>query len=117
MTTVHTLITVAAIRNQPLLQMAVKNAFLHGDLQETGFLKTPPGYAAPPNHDCWLHKSLYGLKQAPHAWFDKFRGAILQAGFYQSPNDPSMFVRRTANGCTIVLIYVDMIISGNYNSG
>ena len=80
-------------------------------------MKPLPGYAAPPNHVCWSRKSLYGLKQAPHAWFDKFRGVILQEGFYQSPNDPTTFVRRIANGCTILLIYVDdMIINGNDNS-
>lgn len=55
-----------------------------------------------------------GLKQAPRAWFDKFRHAILSANFYQSPNDSSLFIPRTARGCTILLLYVDdMILSGN----
>ena len=74
----------------------------------------PLGYACPSSHVLRLRKSLDGLKQAPCAWFDKFRGAILATGFYQSPNDRSLFVRSTRQGCTLLLLYVDdMIITGN----
>ena len=77
-------------------------------------MRPPPGYARPLKHACKLKKSLYGLKQAPHAWFEKFRYAILQAGFYQSPNDTSLYIQHTSQGCTISLLYVDdMILSGN----
>ena len=118
MTSIRTLFAVATVRNWPLWQMDVKNAFLHGDLQETVFMRPPPGYACPPNHICRPRKSLYGLKQAPRAWFEKSRIAILKAQFYQSPNDNSMFIRRTGKGCTVLLLYVDdMIISGNDISG
>ena len=65
MTAVRTLLCVAAARNWPPWQMNVKNAFLHGDLRETVYLKPPPGYACPPKHVCKLRKALYGLKQAP----------------------------------------------------
>ena len=98
--------------------MDVKNAFLHGDLKETVYIKPPPGYACPPHHICKLRKSLYGLKQAPRAWFDKFRAAILQAGFRQSYSDSSLFLRWTPKGYTFLLVYIDdMIISGNNLSG
>ena len=118
MTTVRCLLSVAAARNWPLWQMDVKNAFLHGDLHETVYMRPPPGYACPPKHVCKLKRSLYGLKQAPRAWFDKFRTSILQANFHQSPSDSSLFIRRTSRGCTILLIYVDdMIISGNDTVG
>lgn len=43
----------------------------------------------------------------------KFRVAILQADFYHSHNDNSLFVRRTPHGCTLLLLYVDDMISGN----
>eukprot|EP00268_Persea_americana_P014858 TRINITY_DN16687_c0_g1_i2.p1 TRINITY_DN16687_c0_g1~~TRINITY_DN16687_c0_g1_i2.p1 ORF type:complete len:128 (+),score=6.31 TRINITY_DN16687_c0_g1_i2:78-461(+) len=77
-------------------------------------MRQPPRYACPPKHVCKLKKSLYGLKQAPRAWFEKFRSTILQAHFYQSPNDSSPFIRRTSHGCAILLLYVDdVIISGN----
>ena len=98
--------------------MDVKNAFLHGDLRETVYLKPPLGYACPPKHVCKLRKALYGLKQAPRAWFDKFRTAILQAGFRQSHSDSSLFIRWTPKGYTFLLVYVDdMILSGNDVAG
>eukprot|EP00268_Persea_americana_P044937 TRINITY_DN4553_c2_g1_i10.p1 TRINITY_DN4553_c2_g1~~TRINITY_DN4553_c2_g1_i10.p1 ORF type:complete len:308 (+),score=35.45 TRINITY_DN4553_c2_g1_i10:1732-2655(+) len=118
MTTVRCLLAVAASRNCPLWQMDVKNAFLHGDLKEVVYMRPPPGYSCPPHHVCKSTKSLYGLKQAPRAWFEKFRSAILQAHFYQSSNDSSLFIRRSSHGYTILLIYVDdMIISGNDHDG
>jgi hypothetical protein len=45
MSTVRTLISCAANYEWPLYQMDVKNAFLHGDLQEEVYLEIPPGFA------------------------------------------------------------------------
>ena len=53
--------------------MDVKNAFLHGDLQEEVYMEQPPDYvhAVYPEFVCRLKKALYGVKQAPKAWSDK----------------------------------------------
>jgi hypothetical protein len=73
MATVRTMIVVAASRGWVLHQMDVKNAFLHGELQEEVYLDQPHGYEgmSHPNFVCRLCKALYGLKQAPRAWHDK----------------------------------------------
>ncbi|CAL1400598.1 unnamed protein product [Linum trigynum] len=119
MQTVRCVFAVAAMRNWPLFQLDVKNAFLHGDLKEVIYMERPPGYTkGSADMVCKLVRSLYGLKQAPRAWFEKFHGVIVQLGFEQSQNDPSLFVRNTVDGIVVLLIYVDdMIITGSDSDG
>lgn len=75
----------------------IKNAFLHGDLQEKVYMHQPQGFVDPTNlsHDCSLVKSLYGLKQALRAWHSKFTRVLPSQGFKVSSSDASLFVRLT----------------------
>lgn len=114
LTTVRSLLAIAAAKRWQLFQMDVKNAFLNGNLQEEVYMRPPPGYDHPPNKVCRLRKALYGLKQAPRAWFAKFSSTIHRFGFRSSPYDHALFIRRTSKGYVILLLYVDdMIITGD----
>ncbi|CAL2259208.1 unnamed protein product [Prunus armeniaca] len=68
-TTVWLVLSLVAMNHWSLRQLDVKNAFLHGDLEEEVFMRQPQGYEDPayPEYVCKLKKSLYGLKQAPKA--------------------------------------------------
>ncbi|KAA0056771.1 putative mitochondrial protein [Cucumis melo var. makuwa] len=96
----------------------VKNAFLHGILQETVYMAQPTSFQDKtcPNHVCLLHKSLYGLKQAPRAWFERFTSYLFTLGFVASTVDPSLFIRSVGSPLTYLLLYVyDIIVTGpNY---
>ena len=74
MTTLRTVLGLVAIEDLELVQMDMKTAFLHGDLQEDVYMKQPKGFevASKEHLVCKLKKSLYGLKQAPRQWYQKF---------------------------------------------
>lgn len=106
----------ATVNKWDIKQLDVKNAFLHGDLNETVYMRQPPGFVNPefPDHVCLLHKAIYGLKQAPRAWFDKFSSFLLAYGFVCSVKDPSLFIYNHGDATIFLLLYVDdMVLTGN----
>ncbi|CAL5369179.1 unnamed protein product [Camellia sinensis] len=117
MTTVRTLISVAAAHQWPLFQLDVKNAFLNGHLAEEVYMRPPPGLSHSFGVVCRLRRALYGLKQSPRAWYERFHSIALQLGFRHSHHDCALFVRHTSVGLVLLLLYVDdMIITGSDSS-
>lgn len=126
MTTVRALLAIAAIDDWQVFQLDVKNAFLHGDLDDHVYMKFPQVYQGPslpifvhtslpsPIKVCKLQKSVYGLKQAPRQWFSKLSCALQSCGYIQSKSDYSLFTNHTSNKRTVILVYVDdLLIAGN----
>lgn len=114
--TVRVLLSVAVNLDWPLYQLDVRNAFLHGNLEEEVYMDIPPGYteSSKSNMVCKLQKALYGLKQSPRAWFGRFNQAMKKYGFSQSNSDHTLFLKHQNRKVTALLIYVDdMIITGN----
>ena len=72
--TIRVLFSIAANRDWPLYQFDVKNAFLHGEIEEEVYMHAPPGFSNEfaPGEGCRLKRALYGLKQSPRAWFGRF---------------------------------------------
>ncbi|KAL1191224.1 Retrovirus-related Pol polyprotein from transposon RE2 [Cardamine amara subsp. amara] len=111
MTTVRTLLEVAAAKDWPVHQMDVHNAFLHGDLDEEVYMQLPPGFRTNDKTQvCRLRKSLYGLQQAPRCWFSKLSTALKDYGFTQSVADYSLFTYAKGTQRIYVLVYVDDLI-------
>ena len=95
--------------------MDVKNAFLHGELEEV-YMKPPPGFseAYSPREGCRLKKALYGLKQSPCAWFGRFTSAMKKFWYKQSNSDHTLFLKKRKYRITCLVIYVDdMVITSN----
>jgi len=110
--TIRAVLSITASRSWPIRQLDVKNAFLHGHLEETVYCQQPPGFVDPaaPDHVCLLQRSLYGLKQAPRAWYQRFATYIRQLGFTPSTSDVSLFVYKEGGCLAYLLLYVDDII-------
>ncbi|GJU56982.1 retrovirus-related pol polyprotein from transposon RE1 [Tanacetum coccineum] len=117
--TVRIVLSLAVLHRWRLHQLDVKNAFLHGHLNETVYMEQPPGFIDPqfPNHVCKLSKALYGLKQAPRAWFHRLSSFLLAHGFVCSRADTSLFVFTKDSCIMYLLVYVDdLILTGNNES-
>ena len=106
---VDAVLSIAASRAWPIHQLDVKNAFLHGHLEETVYCQQPSGFidSANPDYVCLLQKSLYGLKQAPRAWNQRFASYICRLGFTATKSDASLFVYKDGDSVAYLLLYVD----------
>lgn len=111
MTTVRILLSI--INNQKLIaeQLDVKNAFLHGNLEEEIYMKQPDGSEDGTTKVCKLVKTLYGLKQSPRAWSAEFVKLIKDISLKQS--EWCLFYELQSDVRTYLLLYVDDIIISN----
>ena len=66
MASVQLFLSMAVMNHWPLYQPSIKNASLHGALEEEVYMQQPPRFVAQKETSliCNLHKSLYGLKQS-----------------------------------------------------
>ncbi|KAE8686610.1 Detected protein of unknown function [Hibiscus syriacus] len=67
---IRILLALVAQLDLELVQMDVKTAFLHGDLDEEIYMTQPDGFKVAEKEEmvCKLEKSLYELKQSPRQW-------------------------------------------------
>jgi hypothetical protein len=116
MTTIRTVLGLAAAWDLELEQLDVKTAFLHGDVEEELYMEQPHGFVkkGQENLYCKLNRSLYGLKQAPRQWYIKFDRFMTENNFTRCESDPCVYFKRLSNGAfVILLLYVDdMLVAG-----
>ena len=105
--TFRSLIALAVHKNMVVHQMDVKTAFLNGDLNETVYMKQPPGMEeqGKENWVCKLNRSIYGLKQSSRQWNIKFKEVLEELGFTQSMKDTCLYFKK--DPLVFISIYVD----------
>jgi hypothetical protein len=110
--TIRSVLSIVVSRSWPIHQLDVRDAFLHGHLEETVYCQQPHGFIDLNALDfvCLLRKSLYGLKQAPRAWYQRFASYLVNLGFTASALDVSLFVYKNGSQLAYLLLYVDDII-------
>lgn len=116
---IRTILAIAAVQDWELEQMDVDNAFLQSSVNEDIYVKQPEGYQRHgPNGEmlvCKLSKSLYGIKQAPRNWHKELDDWLKEYGLEPSAVDPCVYSLLFPGGdILVVVIYVDdAIIAGN----
>ncbi|KAG8484966.1 hypothetical protein CXB51_021384 [Gossypium anomalum] len=93
-----------------LLQLNVKTAFLHGDLEEEIYMTQPDGFkvAGKENWVCKLTNSLYGLKQSLRQWYKRFDQFMKGQRYTRSKFDHCVYFQKLQEGTFIyLLLYVD----------
>ncbi|GJX78327.1 ribonuclease H-like domain-containing protein [Tanacetum coccineum] len=95
--------------------MDVNNAFPYGSLSEDVYMLPPLGFFdRDDKRVCKLKRSLYGLKHAPRQWNHKLYETLVEAGFEQSKNDHSLYIKNSCDVSLYLLVYVDdLVITGN----
>ena len=104
---IRLLLAIAAARGYHIQQCDVKTAFLHGQLDETIYMKQPEGFEQGEEKVCLLQKSIYGLKQAPRCWNATLTQALKDFKFNPTTSDPSVFVGLVDNSIVYLAVYVD----------
>ena len=72
-------------------------------------MKQPEGFIVEgkENYVCLLQKSLYGLKQAPRLWHERLDKVLLQFGLRNSTADKCIYIRKTPDETTLLIVHVD----------
>ena len=98
LTFVHLVILFVATHHWPLHQLDIKNAFLHGILDEKVYMKQSLGFVAQGEYGrvCHRRKSLYRLKQYPRALFRRFALVVQGFGLRRSHKDLSVFFQASS---------------------
>ncbi|KAE8732406.1 hypothetical protein F3Y22_tig00002193pilonHSYRG00080 [Hibiscus syriacus] len=101
-----------------LVQMDVKTAFLHGDLDEEIYMTHPDGFKVDKKEKmvCKLEKSLYCLKQSPRQWYKRFDKFMIGQKYTRSKYDHCVYLRKLQDVSYIyLLLYVDDILIASRN--
>ncbi|GAA5905820.1 hypothetical protein JCM5296_001279 [Sporobolomyces johnsonii] len=90
-------------------QFDISNAYLLGKLDNTIYIRQPPGFTDParPSAVRRLKKALYGLKQGGREWQRVLRSAMERVGFTRCAADHGLYVRRKGGRTAMVATHVD----------
>ncbi|CAI7886713.1 unnamed protein product [Closterium sp. NIES-53] len=109
-TSVRLVLCEAAVKNFPLRQIDVSNAFLYANVDAEIYVEYPHTYPTNPPSVCKLKKSLYGIKQAPRLWQQHLNRKLTEVGFRQLPHDPGMYRLDDKGSYALLVAYVDDIL-------
>jgi hypothetical protein len=105
LTSIRTLLAVAARYKLHVHQIDVKTAFLYRDLDEEIYIEQPPGYIVNQELVYRLKKSLYRLKQAPRVWYK-----VIDE-FWSVPYEITMIIKLNLISLRLISNYDENLLS------
>ena len=95
MSTVRTVLAVAAANNYVLKFMDCRNAYLNGPCLRTVYMAQPPGFEEYGGDGkplvCLLHKGIYGLPESGKNWYFTLCQVLSDIGLTKSKADPCLY--------------------------
>ncbi|MCO5608558.1 hypothetical protein L7F22_062769 [Adiantum nelumboides] len=94
MTTIRTVLCLAAHFGWAVFQMDVKSAFLNGEMEKEVYVSQPPGFqvTGKEDHVYRLWKALYGLKQAGRQWYLTLDHFLVKLGLRRTSSDANCYI-------------------------
>ncbi|QRV77537.1 Retrovirus-related Pol polyprotein from transposon TNT 1-94 [Ceratobasidium sp. AG-Ba] len=104
---------IVAALDLELLQVDIKLAFLHDDMDEEIFMEQPDSFVVGKGHLWKPRNQLYGLKKAARAFYLRLMEILDQMGFKRRDTDHVVFYKRDGDEFAIILPHVDdMLLAG-----
>mmetsp|Transcript_28139 Transcript_28139/g.36386 ORF Transcript_28139/g.36386 Transcript_28139/m.36386 type:complete len:382 (+) Transcript_28139:1420-2565(+) len=116
-TTFRVLLSLAATQNLKIKQYDAPSAYLNGEVEEDIYVQQPIGYEVKGKEDlvCKLKKALWNNARSISMEQKVFKKKIESLGYERCTADRSLWVKKTDNGITYVLLYVDdCAVASNY---
>jgi hypothetical protein len=116
MTSIRTLLAIAALEDWDLESMDVDTAFLNAKVEEEVFVRQPEGFEQMDTKGrplvCKLQKSIYGLRQASHNWNKTIDAWLRDYGFTPTKTDLCAYLKKEQEQVLMILLWVDDLIIG-----
>ena len=101
LSSIRTIITLAASEDWELHQMNVKSAYLNSPIDTAIYMRPPPGYSQD-GKVALVKKGIYGLRQSGNLWHKTLTVAFSQLNLTRSAVDHGVFYVHDNEGTTIV---------------
>ncbi|CAI7805354.1 unnamed protein product [Closterium sp. NIES-54] len=112
--TLRIFLSIVAVFDLNLMQLDMKNAFLHSKLDRVLYMYQPDYFDDGTGRVCKLLKSLYGLKQSSLLWYRALDGVLLGAGWKKSQVNEALYFKAGDDGVTCwVLVYVNDLLAAS----
>ena len=119
MTSIRTVMQIAAQNDLILHQMDVKTAYLNAPIDCEIYMEQAKGFQKKGVNGeklvYKLNKSLYGLKQSGRMWNNLLHSHFIENDFTQCPTEHCVYSKETNEGMILILVWVDDLIVGGKN--